>query len=531
MKKIFAPAAALMSRLKFTQRFSLITVLFLLPLGIALFMLMSRINADVSFTQKELKGTAYLRAADNLMRHTINDWFLSLDAVRGLDVNKAALAQSATAIDADFAALKVVDGQYGAALRTTQPLNLLSAQWDKIKSLPQTVDRQILYRPFVQDLATLIATVGDQSNLILDSQLDTHYTMQAILVSLPQAQSEIADMAVIGNGVVGGHKMYEDQKATLNALATQLISVYDGMARDAKVAYANNPAGNLQPNVDVLAGAASSASSALVDKLLSGIVQAPLINMTLDNWMAPVQAALQANYNQWDAEVGQLEVLLNTRNNSDEGTRTLALGLTAAVLLLVIYMWVGFHMAVMKTVKGLEAASVLMATGETASPELLQSYSRDELSMGVAATISKMANATTQMNSTIQARTSELTEVSILLAYMHEGIIITEADGMIKVLNPAAVRILGTGFDNAVGHSLYTFILDPRFRETMQSALEAPRQRHIVDVALMNRIVSVSITFAPITEGNYEGMLVLQDTTELRTLQHLQKAGKVSSVR
>jgi hypothetical protein len=82
-----------------------------------------------------------------------------------------------------------------------------------------------------------------------------------------------------------------------------------------------------------------------------------------------------------------------------------------------------------------------------------------------------------------------------------------------------------------VGHSLYTFILDPRFRETMQSALEAPRQRHIVDVALMNRIVSVSITFAPITEGNYEGMLVLQDTTELRTLQHLQKTGRVSTVR
>jgi hypothetical protein len=40
----------------------------------------------------------------------------------------------------------------------------------------------------------------------------------------------------------------------------------------------------------------------------------------------------------------------------------------------------------------------------------------------------------------------------------------------------------------------------------------------------MNRIVSVSITFAPINEGTYEGMLVLQDTTELRTLQHLQKA-------
>ena len=77
MKNIFAPALALMARLKYPQRFALITVLFLLPLCIALFMLVSKFNHDIDFAQREIQGTAYLRPANMLFRHALNDWLLS----------------------------------------------------------------------------------------------------------------------------------------------------------------------------------------------------------------------------------------------------------------------------------------------------------------------------------------------------------------------------------------------------------------------------------------------------------------------
>ena len=127
MKTVFAPAAALMSKLKFPQRFSLITVLFLLPLALALVMLVARINTDVNFTRTELQGTSYLRSADLLLRDSINDWILSQDALRGLDTNDAALAANAASIEADLAALANLDAQYGPALHTTPALTAASA--------------------------------------------------------------------------------------------------------------------------------------------------------------------------------------------------------------------------------------------------------------------------------------------------------------------------------------------------------------------------------------------------------------------
>ena len=530
MKTVFAPAAALMSRLKFPQRFSLITVLFLLPLVIALLMLLSRLNADIAFTRSEMQGTAYLRSTHTLLRHAINDWLLSRNALRGLGTGDEALAQNAAAIESDLASLAALDRQYGSALSTTEPLAAVQDTWRSMSALHQTIDRQVLYRAFILNINALIATVGDSSGLVLDSDLDTHYTMQAILVDLPKAHTTMSNLAVLGDAVVASRNLTEDEKAALNAFATQLLDSYDSMARDFQVAYANNPMGNLRPNVESNMSEAAAAVSALVDKLVLEVLTAPLITFPLDSWMDQARLALEAGYRQWDAQVDQLDVLLMSRVSSLEGTRNLAVVLTASVLLLVVYMWIGFYMAVMKTAAGLEQASALFASGSV-TPNAIDLDSKDELSQSVASTLTHMATATNKMADTINVRTLELTEVSTLLAYMHDGVIITDADGTIKVLNPAATRMLGVGFGEAVNKPLSIFILDPRFHATLVTALAAPRQRHLVDIALNNRIVSVSAVFAPVSHDNYEGMLILEDVTELRTLQHLQQSRRPLPIR
>lgn len=530
MKTVFAPAAVLMSRLKFPQRFSLITVLFLLPLSIALAMLMSRIGSDINFTRNELQGTEYLRSAHKLLRDTITDWMLSQNAMRGLDVNNGALAANTTVIEADLAALANLDRKYGATLGSSEELAVLREGWRTMSALPQTIDRQILYRPFLLNIEELIATVGDSSGLILDSELDTHYMMQAVLVDLPRVQSTLANMTVLGDGVIGSRNITEDEKALLNSLATQLVALYDGMERDAQVAYKNNPVGNLLPTVEGPLTEASAETSALVDRLITDMLSAPLIMLTGDAWMQQSLGALHATYTQWDTQINQLETLLANRVASAEGSRLLALTATAVILLLVVYMWIGFYIAVMKTASGIEQASKALATGRISLSDL-NLDNKDELSSRVASTFSQMASANKGMADTINVRTTELTEVSTLLAYMHDGVIITEADGTIKVLNPAATKMLGVPFGEAVNKPLSSFILDPRFKDTMASALTAPRQRHVVDVALNNRIVSVSAVFAPVSQDKNEGMLILEDVTELRTLQHLQESRRTASVR
>ena len=53
---LFAPAIAVMNRLKYPRKFALISLLFILPLALVMYFLMSEMNNRIDFAQKEILG-------------------------------------------------------------------------------------------------------------------------------------------------------------------------------------------------------------------------------------------------------------------------------------------------------------------------------------------------------------------------------------------------------------------------------------------------------------------------------------------
>jgi sigma-B regulation protein RsbU (phosphoserine phosphatase) len=63
---LFKPAIALMNRLRYPQKFFLISLLFVLPLALVMNFLLSEISSRVEFAQKEIYGNIYLRPISQL---------------------------------------------------------------------------------------------------------------------------------------------------------------------------------------------------------------------------------------------------------------------------------------------------------------------------------------------------------------------------------------------------------------------------------------------------------------------------------
>ncbi|MFZ4556985.1 MAG: diguanylate cyclase, partial [Pseudanabaena sp.] len=66
---LFKPAIALMNRLRYPQKFFLISLLFVLPLALVMNFLLSEISSRVEFAQKEIYGNIYLRPISQLWKH------------------------------------------------------------------------------------------------------------------------------------------------------------------------------------------------------------------------------------------------------------------------------------------------------------------------------------------------------------------------------------------------------------------------------------------------------------------------------
>src|SRR3954470_16411688 len=113
MKSLFNPAITLMNRLRYRQKFVLITVLLVVPLAVVLFLLISAIDEGTNMAQSELEGTRYLRPLRQLLEHLPEEKILAYGVVNGNTALKALAVSKQTQVAQDFDALKKADDELG----------------------------------------------------------------------------------------------------------------------------------------------------------------------------------------------------------------------------------------------------------------------------------------------------------------------------------------------------------------------------------------------------------------------------------
>ena len=72
MSQLLRPAIALMNRLRYPQKFLLISLLFILPLALVMALLIAEVNTKADFAQKEEYGTEYLRVVRKLFEDALH---------------------------------------------------------------------------------------------------------------------------------------------------------------------------------------------------------------------------------------------------------------------------------------------------------------------------------------------------------------------------------------------------------------------------------------------------------------------------
>ena len=188
MGRLINPAAALMNRLRYPQKFLLISLLFVAPLALVMALLIGEINSEKNFTQSELDGVAYMRPLAQLFEHSLEEKLLAARVQDG-DPAQQALDQKRQQVDSDLGAVVATNARYAGELQTSALLSAVRDDWNVIQGAPVRPTSSLT--PHVQPIAderALIAKVGDVPNLILDPVLNTYYLMYPSIVLLPEIQ-------------------------------------------------------------------------------------------------------------------------------------------------------------------------------------------------------------------------------------------------------------------------------------------------------------------------------------------------------
>ncbi|MBT0586767.1 methyl-accepting chemotaxis protein [Alteromonas oceanisediminis] len=326
-----SPAQSVMSNLRFSTKFTLVSIIFLIPLLLSLILLQREYSRDIEFSETEKVG---------------------LSIIATLQKEQLAIAT--------------------AAIRGTPLTN--AVQLDT-HSLPEVSQKRIAealarYRTAIKDqpndaqsvLSSLMQTVADQTNLELDQSLDSSYLITTLVNTVPQLQEQLVSTATLGRQVLVTGSFTPDTYIGLSNANQKLPLFIENVDRSVRVALAENtsvraalanPWARLQ---EQLVQYHNTVSLEILDPDSFATNTSNFTTASLNSSSAIAEFAKQAQ--------PALATLLDDRINDATFKNRLVISVAIVAVLLAFYLFLGMYFSVTDTVARVVNAVHAIAGGD-----------------------------------------------------------------------------------------------------------------------------------------------------------------------
>lgn len=228
------------AKLSYSQKFTIITLIFTLPLLAFTPLVYDQILRIDRYGLKEVQGALYLRdlwmLTSNLQSYKVTDLNFQNGMATQQDLTNAKKKVSEN--------IQLLENKDSTArnLELNFSSNNLAYQWDAVKN-QEEID------PILDNIFITTREVGDKSFLILDPDLDTYYLMDAVLLKLPENQSSLFKIKLLLNQGYKNNRLSPEDEIEIRSHLSILQNNLDGINRDIEVASRNNANQAMSPKV------------------------------------------------------------------------------------------------------------------------------------------------------------------------------------------------------------------------------------------------------------------------------------------
>ncbi|WP_297795186.1 methyl-accepting chemotaxis protein [uncultured Marinobacter sp.] len=380
MKQFINPAVALMNRLPMFYKFSLISVLFLLPIGGLSWLVIGELNRSVETMTRSVEGLEQLEQVDRLLNASFD--YRDYRAPAKVRDNSELLAKSDQAAETISRILKDLATRelaFDVSGNWNEQLVQLQEEWETLRredSYQSNLDPQFkYYQEFVQKVRAIQSATIEISGMGQDSSRENLLLLGLLRESLPEARH------VIGRARAFGTYALVDGQVGYN-LSEALNEIYDALTNRASLlAPALSVARNASPELAAEAGdtmdSITDSLSVVRDELDVKIITPMRLEMPWQEFDALVAKQL-AHYDALTETV--FDVVGNNMSARLQGEmrqRQLIIVALVLVLLVVVYLYIGFFMSVRTAINRFSEAARTVAAGDMTAH--IQLDNRDEL--------------------------------------------------------------------------------------------------------------------------------------------------------
>lgn len=374
--RICTPSIALMNRLTYKVKIILLGSLVLAMSGSIISFLLNNLQTQADFSIKEQQGIEYINPIKNLMldlqRYRENNPYISKD-----NINK------------DIEDIEKIDVKYNKTMKVEDKWSNLKKDLAKLsRNEKQTTD-------LITQAQAIMDQVTNQSNLILDPDLDTYYLMDSYCLRFSNIISKIFDLKKNGLGKISRRSFNQLELIRTSVLFEEQNEI---LKSNLAVIYGFNP--SCKKELDEVYNKAFNANKSflnMTNKLINGATIAP------SEYAAAADKAIKTNKKADEIYADSLYNLAGKRVNKYVSQMPFYVLITLVSLLVLAYLCIGFYLSLVESVNAISNKLYAIANEvESTSDKLTQ-------------TSHTLAEGNTQQASAIYETASALEETSSMV--------------------------------------------------------------------------------------------------------------------
>ncbi|MFI8741238.1 methyl-accepting chemotaxis protein [Stutzerimonas zhaodongensis] len=380
MKSLLYPAIALMNRLSFGMKFSLISVLFFVPMLLTNFYLVRDSYEEFVGTRTELRSLELLGTALQLRRE-MEDWkdLVEIEGIIGQTGEVQALITRLANAERELAArmqnLTPVSDNPEQVAEFEARRDELDAALREAQSQQSLQAKAAMARAVLAKAQVMIKLIASQSGLSQDSQRDVRLLSELLTSATPTITAALGEGRAVGSYTFGQGYLNSDASNKLDDLLLELEKQQAQYGAQLHDVLGSSPAA--QSQLDTQAKASRDSLQSSSDIFQDQVIMAEALDQPWENFYDLISAEMAKTYALNDAILAFLDDQLEQRLEQKQLLMVLLLAALAVVFVLIVYLYSAFYMSTRASLRSLGATMDRVAAGDMTARFKVQS--RDEL--------------------------------------------------------------------------------------------------------------------------------------------------------
>src|SRR5215471_4195747 len=328
--------------LRTSTKLTLLCAMFIISIAATTYSLVTEKQIAIAFARKELIGSKFLETL-----RSIYDTVLT-----GRPFNPLAPESDASArkmVDA----LTTAQSDAALALHTTEVVQDLSSALSRLGSIHPVGDSANAL-DLLAKMQQLASRIGDDSNLTLDTDLDTYYLQNILVEQLPKLLGRLGELRVVTSEAAGIATPSNETNAHVLVLDGLIESATGEIKNKLTAAYRGNGDGSLKRAVDSTYATLFSSTDTFVGSLKGSSVDGGANETNNAAFKREYEAVVSSANGAWAGSQSQLDRLLQLRIDQLLTKMILSLAMTGVLVGLSIVIAVMTYRHIVRPLERLE---------------------------------------------------------------------------------------------------------------------------------------------------------------------------------